>query len=105
MLNSWQVVDTTAAGDSFTSAYVVGILEGKTPEEALSFAGKKNKKNKENTLPCIIVPKGGSRSKTTHSPPLELAPSSLAVRRQSLILAVYAEHYAARAAAGVGGIT
>ena len=34
-----QVVDTTGAGDCFTGAYAVGILEGKAPEEALKFAG------------------------------------------------------------------
>ena len=34
-----QVVDTTGAGDCFTGAYAVAILEGKKPEEALTFAG------------------------------------------------------------------
>ncbi|CAK0752448.1 hypothetical protein CVIRNUC_002147 [Coccomyxa viridis] len=33
-----KVVDTTGAGDCFTGAYAVGILEGKAPEEALKFA-------------------------------------------------------------------
>ena len=33
------MVDTTGAGDCFTGAYAVGILEGKAPEEALEFAG------------------------------------------------------------------
>ena len=34
-----QVMDTTGAGDCFTGAYAVAILEGKKPEEALTFAG------------------------------------------------------------------
>ena len=34
-----QVVDTTGAGDCFTGAYAVAILEGKKPEDALNFAG------------------------------------------------------------------
>ncbi|CAL5227637.1 g10642 [Coccomyxa viridis] len=33
-----KVVDTTGAGDCFTGAYAVAILEGKKPEEALTFA-------------------------------------------------------------------
>lgn len=33
-----RVVDTTGAGDCFTATYVVGLLEGKTPKEALLFA-------------------------------------------------------------------
>ena len=35
-----QVVDTTGAGDCFTGAYAVAVLEGKTAEEALNFAGR-----------------------------------------------------------------
>ena len=35
-----QVVDTTGAGDCFTGAYAVAVLEGKTAEEALRFAGR-----------------------------------------------------------------
>ena len=34
-----QVVDTTGAGDCFTGAYAVAILEGKKSEDALNFAG------------------------------------------------------------------
>lgn len=33
-----KVVDTTGAGDCFTGAYAVAVLEGKTAEEALRFA-------------------------------------------------------------------
>jgi hypothetical protein len=49
-------------------------------------------------------PKGGSRSKATHSPPpLDLAPPSLAVRHTSAAtnprVSIIAEHFAARAAA------
>ena len=35
-----EVVDTTAAGDSFTAALVIGISEGKTIQEAIKFANK-----------------------------------------------------------------
>lgn len=35
-----QVVDTTGAGDCFTGAVAVGILEGKSYQEAMKFAGK-----------------------------------------------------------------
>lgn len=34
-----QVVDTTAAGDAFTAAYVVAILEGNSEKDALGYAG------------------------------------------------------------------
>ena len=34
-----KVVDTTGAGDCFTGAYAVAILEGKGAAEALKFAG------------------------------------------------------------------
>ena len=34
-----QVVDTTGAGDCFTGAVAVGILEGKSYQEAMQFAG------------------------------------------------------------------
>jgi hypothetical protein len=43
-------------------------------------------KNKRVALLRISGPKGGSRSKATHSPPLDQAPFSLAVRQQPLIL-------------------
>ena len=33
-----ELVDTTGAGDSFTGAYAVAILEGKSQKEALEFA-------------------------------------------------------------------
>lgn len=35
-----QVADTTGAGDCFTGAVAVGILEGKSYQEAMKFAGK-----------------------------------------------------------------
>jgi len=31
-------VDTTAAGDTFTAALTVALVEGQTPEDALNFA-------------------------------------------------------------------
>ena len=34
-----QVVDTTGAGDCFTGAVAVGMLEGKSYQEAMQFAG------------------------------------------------------------------
>ena len=34
-----QVVDTTGAGDCFTGAYAVALLEGQPPQAALRFAG------------------------------------------------------------------
>jgi len=34
-----QVVDTTGAGDCFTGAVAVGILEGMSYQEAMKFAG------------------------------------------------------------------
>ncbi|GMH33759.1 hypothetical protein BSKO_01593 [Bryopsis sp. KO-2023] len=33
------VVDTTGAGDCFTAAYAVGILEGRSPQDAMQLAG------------------------------------------------------------------
>jgi len=33
------VVDTTGAGDTFTAAYAVALIERQTPAEALRFAG------------------------------------------------------------------
>ena len=35
-----QVVDTTGAGDCFTGAVAVALLEGKSEQEALRFAGE-----------------------------------------------------------------
>lgn len=35
------MVDTTGAGDCFTGALAVGILEGMQLQEAMKFAGKK----------------------------------------------------------------
>lgn len=36
---SVQVVDTTGAGDTFTAAYAVALLEGNSQQAALKFAG------------------------------------------------------------------
>ena len=33
-----QAVDTTAAGDTFTGFFLAGIIEGRTPEQALAYA-------------------------------------------------------------------
>jgi ribokinase len=33
-----EAVDTTAAGDTFTAALTVALVEGQTPEDALNFA-------------------------------------------------------------------
>ena len=35
-----ELVDTTGAGDSFTAAYAVAVLEGKSSQEALAFANQ-----------------------------------------------------------------
>jgi ribokinase len=34
------VVDTTGAGDTFTAAYTVALIERQAPADALRFAGK-----------------------------------------------------------------
>lgn len=34
-----EVVDTTGAGDTFTSAFAVALVEGKPKEECMRFAG------------------------------------------------------------------
>ena len=36
--NDLELVDTTGAGDSFTAAYAVAMLEGKTSQKSLEFA-------------------------------------------------------------------
>ena len=41
-----QVVDTTGAGDCFTAAYAVAVLEGQPQRAALRFAGR---------CPCYTV--------------------------------------------------
>lgn len=35
-----QVVDTTGAGDTFTAAYAVALLEGNSQQDSLRFAGE-----------------------------------------------------------------
>lgn len=46
-------VDTTAAGDCFNAAFVVGLSEGMTDAEAIQFA---------NTASCIAVTRNGAQS-------------------------------------------
>ncbi len=46
-----QVVDTTGAGDCFTAAYAVAVLEGKAGAEALRFAS---------AAACICVQRKGA---------------------------------------------
>jgi ribokinase len=36
-----EVIDTTGAGDTFTSAFAVTLVEGKPKEECMRFAGTK----------------------------------------------------------------
>lgn len=38
--NGLELVDTTGAGDSFTAAYAVAMLEGKTSQKSLEFANQ-----------------------------------------------------------------
>jgi ribokinase len=37
-----EVVDTTGAGDTFTSAFAVALVEGKPKQECMRFAGTKS---------------------------------------------------------------
>jgi len=48
-----KVVDTTAAGDSFTAAFALGLSEGKNHLEAMSFAIK---------VSTIVVTKKGAQT-------------------------------------------
>ena len=41
------VEDTTGAGDCFTGAFAVGMLEGKSDAEAMAWAGERKKKKKK----------------------------------------------------------
>lgn len=40
IIEAKKVIDTTGAGDTFTAAYAVAFVEGKTKVECLRFAGK-----------------------------------------------------------------
>ena len=50
-----QVVDTTGAGDTFTAAYAVALLDGRSQQEALRFAGEVNKCNSKSRLSSAHV--------------------------------------------------
>ncbi|BDF35733.1 ribokinase [Lachnospiraceae bacterium] len=51
--NKVEVVDTTAAGDSFTAAFVIALSEGKSYEEAVKFGQK---------VSSIVVTKKGAQT-------------------------------------------
>lgn len=63
-----QVVDTTGAGDCFTGAYAVALLEGQPPQAALRFAGDLHvvalayKKDSRNTQECENKARGWAES-------------------------------------------
>lgn len=39
IISAAKVLDTTGAGDTFTAAFAVALVEGKTQKECLRFAG------------------------------------------------------------------
>ena len=41
IIKAEKVLDTTGAGDTFTAAYAVALVEGKSKVECLRFAGEK----------------------------------------------------------------
>ena len=49
------VEDTTGAGDCFTGAFAVGMLEGKSDAEAMAWAGEREKKNKKNDGGLLLL--------------------------------------------------
>jgi len=51
-----EVIDTTGAGDTFTSAFAVALVEGK-PKECMRFAGTKSRPLQYliDWFPCILI--------------------------------------------------
>jgi sugar/nucleoside kinase (ribokinase family) len=39
IITATEVIDTTGAGDTFTSAFAVALVEGKAKEECMRFTG------------------------------------------------------------------
>lgn len=52
-----EVIDTTGAGDTFTSAFAVALVEGKPKRECMRFAGTKPRPLQYLTdwFPCILI--------------------------------------------------
>ena len=42
IISAAKVIDTTGAGDTYTAAFAVALVEGKSKKECLRFAGKMN---------------------------------------------------------------
>ena len=52
-----EVIDTTGAGDTFTSAFAVALVEGKPKKECMRFAGTKSRHLQYliNWFPYILI--------------------------------------------------